>query len=117
MVAGKSLAIISLTAQVWHPMGRPSGLARSSRAPAEKRPAAAALVAEYLRNSLLEMAGIWRFPFSPSRPRGGCTTGDEGAHKCGNDGATKPARVALSEFSPARRNLMTKTGHEYSNLP
>src|SRR5260370_20472035 len=57
MVAGKSLAIISLTAQVWHPMGRPSGLARSSRAPTEKRPAAAALVAEYLRNSLLGMAG------------------------------------------------------------
>src|SRR6267154_4716171 len=39
-------------------MGRPSGLARSFRAPREKRPTAAALVAEYLRNSLLEMAGM-----------------------------------------------------------
>src|SRR5467141_3654715 len=39
-------------------MGRPRGLARSSKAPRETRPAAAAFVAEYLRNSLLEMAGI-----------------------------------------------------------
>src|SRR5216683_2591230 len=58
MVPGKSLAIISRTGQVWHPMGKPRGLARSSRAPRERRPAAAAFVAEYLRNSLLEMAGI-----------------------------------------------------------
>jgi len=33
-------------------------LARSSKTLAERNPAAAALVAEYLRNSLLEMAGI-----------------------------------------------------------
>src|SRR5260370_40419297 len=88
-------------------MGRPSGLARSSRAPWEKRPAAAALVAEYLRNSLLEMAGIWRSPYSPSRPRGDCTPGDEEAHNCGNDADTKRASEALSDVSLAGRNLIT----------
>ena len=36
----------------------PSGLARSSRAPAERKPAAAAPFAASLRNSLLEIADI-----------------------------------------------------------
>src|SRR5258708_32966069 len=58
MVPGKSLAIISLTGQVWHPMGMPSGLARSSEEVKERNPAAAALVAAFLTNSLLEIAGM-----------------------------------------------------------
>jgi len=39
-------------------MGRPSGLARSSGAPADRNPAAAALVAALLKNSLLEIRDI-----------------------------------------------------------
>src|SRR5437867_9231549 len=39
-------------------MGRPSGLARSSRAPADRNPAAAPLVAALLKNSLLEICDI-----------------------------------------------------------
>src|SRR5271157_1808526 len=38
-------------------MGRPSGLARTS-APADSNPHAAALMAEFLMNSLLEILGI-----------------------------------------------------------
>src|SRR5438132_4990964 len=58
MVPGKSLAIICRTGQVWHPMGMPSGLALRSKAAAERNPAAAALVAAFLRNSLLEISSI-----------------------------------------------------------
>ena len=35
-VPGKSFAIISRTGQVWHPIGIPSGLARSSRHPPQE---------------------------------------------------------------------------------
>src|SRR5262252_5932538 len=61
MVPGKSLAIISRTGQVWHPIGRPSGLARSSRAPAapvDNRPATAACLPVVFRNSLLVVVDI-----------------------------------------------------------
>src|SRR5689334_2744900 len=39
-------------------MGMPRGLANRLNAPAVRRPAATALAAEYLRNSLLEIAGM-----------------------------------------------------------
>src|SRR6266446_250777 len=100
MVPGKSLAIISRTGQVWHPMGRPRGLARSSRAPRETRPAAAAFVAEYLRNSLLEMAGIDPSLFTP-RLRGDCTPGDGEAHNCSPESAKKGEIEELSDVSLA----------------
>src|SRR5712664_1960744 len=58
IVPGKSLAIISLTGHVWHPIGMPSGLARSSSAHAERKPAAATFVAAFFKNSLLETADI-----------------------------------------------------------
>src|SRR5579863_4769254 len=58
MVPGKSLAIMARTGHVWQPMGSPSGLAASSSAPAESTPATAAPVAEDLKNSLLEIAGM-----------------------------------------------------------
>jgi hypothetical protein len=48
-------------------MGMPSGLARSSKAATERRPAAAALAAEYLRNSLLEIAGMETSLFTTAR--------------------------------------------------
>jgi hypothetical protein len=40
-------------------MGRPSGLARSRRAFADRNPATAALVDAFLKNSLLEIADIY----------------------------------------------------------
>src|SRR5580700_3936399 len=58
IVPGKSLAIISLTGQVWHPMGMPSGSARSCSVPAETNPAAAVYVAALFRKSLLEITDI-----------------------------------------------------------
>src|SRR5690348_15827426 len=56
IVPGKSLAIISRTGHVWHPMGRPRGLARSSNAPVESTPAAAADFAVVFINSLLDIS-------------------------------------------------------------
>src|SRR5215470_4325646 len=58
IVPGKSLAIISRTGHVWHPIGIPSGLACSSKPPAEIKPAAAAWVAALLTNSLLDISDI-----------------------------------------------------------
>src|SRR5580704_11156100 len=58
IVPGKSLAIISLTGQVWHPMGIPSGSARSGSVPAETNPEAAVYVAALFRKSLLEITDI-----------------------------------------------------------
>jgi hypothetical protein len=59
MVPGKSLAIISLTGQVWQPMGMPSGLARRRNAPTVARtPAVAACAAPFLRNARLEIADM-----------------------------------------------------------
>src|SRR5215510_5571685 len=55
---GKSLAIRSLTDQVWHPMGRSSGLAKNSLAPSENNPANAACCATVAQNSLLVSAVI-----------------------------------------------------------
>jgi len=53
------LAIMSLTGQVWHPMGMPSGLARRRSAPAAARKLAALAVAPaFLRNVLLEIADM-----------------------------------------------------------
>jgi hypothetical protein len=52
------LAIISLTGHVWHPIGKPSGLARSFSAHPESKPTAAACAAAFLQNSLLEIADI-----------------------------------------------------------
>src|SRR5215471_17105690 len=62
IVPGKSLAIISRTGQVWHPMGKPRGLACSFITPAERSPATAACVVATLQKSLLEIGGI-RSPF------------------------------------------------------
>src|SRR6266566_9526670 len=62
MVPGKSLAIISRTGQVWHPIGSPNGFARSSRAPAQSALATAACFAVFLTNSLLVIVDI-----SPSK--------------------------------------------------
>src|ERR1051325_1237123 len=53
---GKSLAIRSLTDQVWHPMGRSSGLVKNSLAPSENSPANAACCATVSQNCLLESA-------------------------------------------------------------
>jgi hypothetical protein len=39
-------------------MGRPKGFARSSAAPADRNPTVAALIAEFLMNSLLEISDI-----------------------------------------------------------
>src|ERR1051326_218024 len=55
-VPGKSLAISSLTGQVWHPMGKSSGLAERSTATSENSPANAACCARVSQNSLLESA-------------------------------------------------------------
>src|SRR5205807_2045992 len=52
---------ICVSGHVWHPMGSPSGFARSSRAragPAETKPATAACFAVLFRNSLLVIADI-----------------------------------------------------------
>src|SRR5215470_5878284 len=57
-VPGKSLPIISRTGHVWHPIGRPSGLARSSTAPAESRPATAACFAVVFKKPLLVIVDI-----------------------------------------------------------
>src|SRR5215467_3703632 len=70
MVPGKSLAIISLTGQVWHPIGRPSGLARSSIMPAERSPAApatATCVMVVCTNSLLVIADTFCLPKNVSK--------------------------------------------------
>src|ERR1700722_16649784 len=58
IVPGKSLAMPSLTGQVWQPIGRPSGLAWSSKVAADKRLAAAALVAAFFMNALLDRSDI-----------------------------------------------------------
>src|SRR5579863_5885526 len=58
MVPGKSSAIMARTGHVWQPMGRPRGFAPSSSVPAESAPATAAPVADFLKNSLLEIADI-----------------------------------------------------------
>jgi hypothetical protein len=39
-------------------MGKPRGLARSTRAPAPRKPTTAAFVDAFLKNSLLEIVGI-----------------------------------------------------------
>src|SRR5436309_15900795 len=57
-VPGKSLAIISRTGQVWHPIGMPSALARSCTTLADRKPAATVCTAAILQNSLLESVGI-----------------------------------------------------------
>src|SRR5260370_14857163 len=100
MVPGKSVASRWRTGHVWHPMGRPRGVARSCRATRETRPAAAAFVDEYLRNSLLEMAGIDSSLFTP-RLRGDCTPGDGEAHNCSPESATKGEIEELSDVSLA----------------
>src|ERR1043166_3651194 len=66
---GKSLAIRSLTDQVWHPMGRSSGLAKNSLAPSENSPANAACCATVSQNCLLESA-VMAPPTSPRRAGG-----------------------------------------------
>src|SRR3981189_3154870 len=58
IVPGKSLAMPSLTGQVWQPIGRPRGLAWSSKAAADKRLAAAALVAAFFMNALLDRSDM-----------------------------------------------------------
>jgi hypothetical protein len=58
MVPGKSLAIIFLTGQVWHPMGMPRGFARSPFAAANKIPAALVSTVAVLKKFLLEIADI-----------------------------------------------------------
>src|SRR2546430_2314050 len=58
MVPGKSLAIISRTGQVWHPIGSPNGFAPSSTAPAQSALATAACLAVLLTNSLLVIVDI-----------------------------------------------------------
>src|SRR5215469_4205839 len=65
MVPGKSFSIICRTGHVWQPIGRPSGLARNSSAPAGSTPAATTPFAVLLRNSLLVIAPIC----SPRPPR------------------------------------------------
>ena len=57
-VPGKSLAIISRTGQVWHPIGMPSGFACSLKTPAEIRPIAADCAAATLQKSRLEIASM-----------------------------------------------------------
>jgi hypothetical protein len=57
MVPGKSLAMLSLTGQVWQPIGRPRGLAWSSKM-ADKRLAAAARVAACFMNCLLDSSDM-----------------------------------------------------------
>ncbi|PYT74678.1 MAG: hypothetical protein DMG39_02210 [Acidobacteria bacterium] len=52
------MAIICRTGHVWHPSGKPSGLARKSGAPAESKPTTAACFAVLFRNSLLVVALI-----------------------------------------------------------
>src|SRR5713226_323563 len=87
-------------------MGMSSGLARSSRAPTERRPAAAALVAEYLRNSLRDIAGIDTSSFTSPR-RSNCTPADEEARNSGTNAAAKRAIEAVSDVSLAGRTLIT----------
>src|SRR5262245_21674611 len=70
---GKSLAIRSLTDQVWHPMGRSSGLAKNSLAPSENSPANAACCATVSQNSLLVSAVIG--PSNVARRPGGPADG------------------------------------------
>jgi hypothetical protein len=56
MVPGKSFAIMLLTGQVWQPMGRPSGFARSLW-PDKKMPVAAAALAFPMKSRLV-MSGM-----------------------------------------------------------
>src|SRR5580704_17087084 len=57
IVPGKSLAMPSLTGQVWQPIGRPRGLARSSKA-ADNKLTAATLDAAFCRNALLDRSDM-----------------------------------------------------------
>jgi hypothetical protein len=57
-VAGKSLAIMSRTGHVWHPIGKPKGFACSFSTPDDTKPTVAADVVTVLQNSLLEISDI-----------------------------------------------------------